>query len=336
MLMTEDLQIVSPHTEEEKPFDPYCYRAEMPLTAVYFPLGFPLQLRTNSPAVIEAAEESWGHSKQQFEVPPLRIQVGVMDDGSTECPPAPVARAQQNLLVSMSGTGNFLASDLTQGFTFAWFAKAAVSHRSYFRFHFLDAMALFHIANRYTVPIHAACIGLNGHGVMLCGNSGVGKSSLSFACARAGWTYITDDASFLLQGRDDRQVIGHCHTIRLRPSAAALFEEVVGKPVAPRTKGKPSIELLTSTIPGITTATSAEVDYIVFLNRRDANVQELVPFPKEPVRRYVDKHLSGVEEMRRNQIASVDRLLTAEIFELRYRDMNWAIDRLERMVRERG
>lgn len=181
--MTENPEIVSLHAEDEKPFDPYRYHAEMPHSAVYFPLGFPVQLKTNSTEVLEAAEESWGYSWQQFEMPPLLLQIGVVDDGSKECPETPVALAQNNLMVSMSGSGNFFASDLTQGFSFAWFTQAAVSHRSYFRHRFLDAMALFHIANRYTVPIHAACVGLNGRGVLLCGSSGVGKSSLSFACA---------------------------------------------------------------------------------------------------------------------------------------------------------
>src|SRR5450755_4144104 len=93
MLTTEDREMECPATDDEKPFDPYLYHAEMPLTADFYPLGFPVQLTTNSTEVVEAAEESWGSSRKQFEVSPLRLHIGVLDDGSTECPPAPVSRA---------------------------------------------------------------------------------------------------------------------------------------------------------------------------------------------------------------------------------------------------
>jgi hypothetical protein len=238
-------------------------------------------------------------------------------------------------MVRIADGNNFFVADLAHGFSFAWITMATVSRRSYFRYHFLESAALSHIANRHTAPIHAACVEFNGSGVMLCGDSGAGKSSLSFGCARAGWSYITDDASFVLQGRDDRKVVGNCHMVRLRPSAVELFPEVAGKPAAPRAGGKPSIELLTAMMPGIATAPSSKVDYIVFLNRKDADVQELVQFPKESARRYMYRHLCGLEELRSNQVGSVDRLLTAKIFELRYRDLNWAINRLERLVREK-
>lgn len=321
--------------ESASSFDPYLYHAEMPLTAVYYPLGFPLELTTNSEEVLEAAKESWGAFKQQIEIPALQLRIGVLENESTECPTAPVFRAQRNLIVSIADPGNFCITDVVRGFSFAWLTTAAVSRRGYLRYHFLEAVAMAHIANRYTAPIHAACVELDGQGVLLCGDSGAGKSSLSFACAHAGWTYITDDASYLLNGRKDRQVVGNCHLVRFRPSAAELFGEVAGKPLTPRAAGKPSIELLTAAIPDIARASSSLVHYVVFLNRRDANIQELIQFPEESSRRYMHRHLFGLEELRTVQIASIDRLLGAEVFELRYRNLDWAVDRLARLVREK-
>ena len=48
------------------------------------------------------------------------------------------------------------------------------------------------------------------------------------------------------------------------------------------------------------------------------------------------KHLCGMEELRAQQVASVERLLGAEVMELRYRGLSWAVDRLERLVRGDG
>jgi hypothetical protein len=335
MLTVEERIDASGERESVSFCDPYLYHAEMPLTAVYYPLGFPLELTTNSEEVLEAAKESWGAFKQQFEIPLLHLRIGVLESDSAECPAAPVFRAQRHLIVSIADPGNFCITDVVRGFSFAWLTAAAVSRRGYLRYHFLEAVALAHIANRYTAPIHAACVELDGQGVLLCGDSGAGKSTLSFACARAGWTYVSDDASFLLNGRNDRQVVGNCHMVRFRPSAAGLFEEVAGKPLTPRAAGKPSIELLTAAIPGIARASSSVVHYVVYLNRRDANVQEMVQFLEESFRRDLHRNMFGMEELRKVQIESIDRLLGAKVFELRYRDLDWAVDRLTRLVREK-
>jgi hypothetical protein len=317
-----------------KDFDPYLYHAEMKHTAAYYPLGFALELTTNSEAILDAAEESWGAFRQQFSTPALQLKVGVLEGESMECPAAPIFRAQRNLIVSVADHGNFCVSDLVHGFSFAWLTNGAVSNRSYLRYHFLEAAALSHIANRHAAPIHAACVELDGRGVLLCGESGAGKSSLSFACAHAGWNFISDDASFLVNDRTDRQVVGNCHMVRLRPSSVELFQDAMNQPITSRVGGKLSIELLTETIPGIRRATSSNIDFVVFLNRGDGTTQELIPYSKAKARRYMHQSLCGLDELANTQIESVDKLLGAQVLELRYRDLDWAVARLERMARE--
>jgi hypothetical protein len=319
---------------EEKPFDPYLYRAEMPFSATHFPMGFPLHLVTNSTEVLEAAQESWGMFEQRFDTPPMRVQVGILDDGSTEFPADITPRALGHLMLQVADSRNFFVTDLLRNFTFAWFATGTILRRNYFRYQMLEAMAMFHIANCHTMPIHAGCVSRNGHGVLLCGDSGAGKSSLSFACARAGWTYTTDDATYLVHGAEKRQVIGNCHILRLRPAAAELFSDIQGKEITQRAKGKPSIELSTAKWPGIVSSMDARVDSVVFLNRRDEGTPQLFRFPKESARRYLMRHCSGAEELRGRQIALLENLLTAEIYELRYRDLDWAVDALDRLVLE--
>ena len=61
--------------------DPDLYDFEMPLQGVYHPLGFPLEIATNSHEVLAAAEESWGHFRPMFSAPPLQARIGVLDGG---------------------------------------------------------------------------------------------------------------------------------------------------------------------------------------------------------------------------------------------------------------
>jgi hypothetical protein len=336
MLSAEELETANENVNSRKPFDPYLRFVEMPFTAVFYPLGFPLEFSTNSEDILGAAYECWGEFRQQFDTPPLKFRIGLVEDGSKVCPPGPNARAHRGIIVRIADQDNFHVADLAQNDSFAWVTTATVLHRSYLRYHFLEAVALTHIAGCQTAAIHAACVELNGHGVLLCGESGAGKSSLAFACARAGWTYITDDASFLLHGRSDRKVVGNCHLIRLRPSAAELFAEVEGKPQTQRAEGKPSIELFTSSMPEITTAGSAEIDCVIFLNRSTGNRGEFTQFPREEARRYMHQNLCGLDDFRKEQLRSVERLLTADTFKLHYCDLDQAVEQLGRLVRERG
>jgi hypothetical protein len=320
-------------TMEEEIDDPYLYRAAMPFCATHYPLGFPLRIATNSAEILAGAEESWGLFEKRFEMEPIRLQVGLRDDGPSECPGPMTFRAHGKLMAGIADAGNFFITDLMRDVSFGWLTRGAVANRLYLRHHLLEAAALSHIANRYSAPVHAACVAREGCGVLLCGDSGTGKSTLAFGCARTGWTYTSDDASFLVHGRCDRQVVGNCHSIRLRPSASELFDEVKGRPLTPRMRGKPSIEIAMRELPEIHKAVETRIDFMVFLRRQDAR-QELAPFPRQKAHSYLLNHLVQETDLRREQIASIERLLAVPVYELRYRELDWAVDRLERMVRE--
>ena len=316
--------------------DPLLNKTELPLRAVYHPLGFSLELATNCHDVLAAAEESWGRFEKAFSEPALELRIGVVGDGSLECPPSPTFRAHRSLLSIIADAHNFVVCDLGQGFAFGWVTQAAVDYRAYLRYHFLEAATLCLLESLYAVALHAACVKTAGRGVLLCGDSGAGKSSLAFACARAGWTYISDDTIDLLHNRQDRFVVGNPHQIRFRESAARLFPELHGESITPRAAGKPSIELPTARLPEIVTADNCLVDYIVFLNRQEPDPPGLAPFPRDIAMQRFEQSLITVGEIREIQAASLRNLLSVDVLELRYRDLDWAVERLEQLVAQGG
>ncbi len=315
--------------------DPLLRRIEMPLAAQHYPLGFRVDVITNSEQVLAAARESWSRfpAKPSLQSP-LRLQFGVAENSSSQCPPAPLCRAQKHLLSMVADQENFATCDLERGFAFAWLSKGAERRRSYLRYHFLEAAALVLLAASRVTPLHAACVSFAGCGMLLFGDSGAGKSSLAFACARAGWTYTTDDASYLLNGREDRLVVGNSHQIRFRPSAAQLFPELQGLSVTPRATGKPSIEFPTDRHPWLKTADECRIDHIVFLNRRSHTPPGLHPYPRELAWQGVLPSLFNSCGNADAQEARLAKLLNAPVHELRYRDLDWAVRRLEALALE--
>ncbi|HVJ09511.1 MAG TPA: hypothetical protein VM554_14120 [Acidisarcina sp.] len=310
--------------------DPLLANAALPLRILYFPLGFPIEVATNSPAVIEAARESWRRFQFKFALPPLVLQIGVTEDsGDHEIPPAPLCRLQWNLLLNIADSRNFVVCNLKEGRSFGWVTRSTAYSTLYLRYHMLEAAGYSMIASLRAAPLHAACVSLEGRGVLLCGDSGAGKSSLAFACVRAGWTYTSDDATYVPLNRDDRIVVGNSHQIRFRVTAAELFPEIEGRTVTPRAVGKPSIEVPMVELPALATADSASVEYIVFLNRRDVGSPKLLPLAKERLlQRFIHDLIKTVDSYSAQE-AAIRRVLEAETFELRYKDLDWAVERLE-------
>lgn len=301
---------------------------------VYFPLGFPVRVRSNRQAVLAAAEQSWGRFQSLFPADPLElcltIKPGVTRLGAL--PPAPTFRLSGSLLVLAADTENFIIVDLEDGRAVGTISEAVANAPGYLRYHFLEAVALSMLAVLRTIAVHGACVAIGDAGILLCGDSGAGKSTLAFACARAGWTYITDDASYFPMERGDRLAVGNHLQVRFRPSAAELFPEVVGRSLTPRVAGKPSIEVPTSEWPWIKTASAAQVDYIVFLNRTSAEERELSPIDSLEVAPWFRQSILSTPTSAPLQEAALQRLLTAPAFELRYRDLPWAIDRIHQLA----
>lgn len=336
MLTIEEIRTACARSEAVQPADPVLARFPMPLREMFYPLGFPLQIETNCEEVLNSAAVSWRGFTKLFDTPPMTIRVGVTPGKSSQCPPTPNCRVQQHLATNIADAENFSVIDLSRQSGQIWLTEAAVANRGYLRYFFLESAAMAILATSYTTAIHAACVEHKGSGVLLCGDSGAGKTSLSYACARAGWTYVTDDASFLVNNRTDRLVVGNCNQARFRPSAVELFSELTGKQVIQRAQiGKPSIELTIHPLQNISAAFTSRINHVVFLNRSNVSHQELISFPSEVARLSMEQTLFSLPATRVAQCAMIDHLLDDGALELRYSRLDWAVDRLAQLA-ERG
>jgi hypothetical protein len=334
MMTIDEMQIAR---TEHKPLEFLRHPCEVPpltMQETFYPYGFPVELRTNSAEILRQAKQIWSIFTNRFERDPIRVDVHVLPRDTEECPPAPTAHIMGSLVVNVADHNHFSIADLDQDATQVTITRGLEKFPRYLDYFFLGSAPLCHFANRHCTAIHAACVSLNGRGLLLCGDSGAGKSTLSYACARSGWTYITDDASYMLNDRTDRLVTGNCHSLRFRPSAADIFPEIAGHEITPRAAGKPSIELPTAPMTGIRCEPTAQIEHVVFLNRHDAGKPGLFPYSREVARSVMHQVQFGPRHFRAVQYASIERMLSADVFELRYSDLDWAIARLEKLTRE--
>src|ERR1700692_361511 len=117
--------------------DPLLFDFDLPLRATFYLVGFPVEIITNSPLVLEAAQESWGLFQKVSSEPPVQIRLGVVPSTQKECPPPLTCRGRRNLISQIADGQNFMISDTRQGFAFGWVTEAAAKNRAYLRYYFL-------------------------------------------------------------------------------------------------------------------------------------------------------------------------------------------------------
>ncbi|HWT65328.1 MAG TPA: hypothetical protein VN151_04385 [Terracidiphilus sp.] len=334
LLTIEELKEAWAHAEPVETGDPVLANVQLECVGTFYPLGFPVRIETNEPLVLELAEESWRRFAQRFETRPVHLRVTVTEGETSYCPPTPVCRMRDHIVSSIADGENYMVTDLAQLRAVVWATQAAVLHRDYFKYFFLESAAMSSIGSAYATAIHAGCVALDDEGVLLCGDSGAGKTTLTYACARAGWTYVTDDGSYLVHGGDERTVVGNCHQVRFRPSAAELFAELHGRPVMQRAGvGKPSIELALPVAGAFRASTAARVRYMVFL-RRNVEREELVVFPRAVAQMYLWQRMQCMPYEMNRHLNAMRGLQDVETLELRYNRLDWAVERLAQLVRE--
>ena len=316
----------SEHRQDEAP----------PLTmeGMFFPMGFPLRVRTNSEEVLRLCAAKWGMFTQRTDDRPIEADIHVIESDSSECPPMPKWYFTGNTLLIAADSQNVGTVDFPWGKTRMVISSAVLKHPRYFDQTFLETVPACQLCTRFATPIHAGCIALDGRGVLLCGDSGAGKTSLAYACALAGWQFVADDTSYVLHSESERRVIGNCHNLRFRASAAELFPELTGADLTPQVSGKPTVELPTASL-DMRTTEGTYVDFVVFVNRWQSDSVDLIPYSKDSARRYMRQVLFGEPETRVIRHAAIERLLSAEVLELRYKHLDSGVQRLEQMVRER-
>jgi hypothetical protein len=306
---------------------------KLPFHSTHYPLGFPLKLATNSDEVVLAAREGWGRFSKEFFEKPVELDVGVLQLNDDTRRPVRMVRSRRHLLSMVANPSDFACCDLRKGFGFAWLAPTTASNHAHVRYYYLEAMAYMLLQSLYLTPIHGACVALNGRGLLLCGDSEAGKSSLAYACARRGWVYVSDDASYLVRSSERNVVIGNRHVIRLRESGSQLFPELRDHPITVRAQGDRAIELVTAKQGDLITAPHTPIEYVIFLRRQETGSPKLAAFSKEKALWWLESSLCfGEAEVRAAQTASLRRLLSVEVLQFRYSQLDPAVAELKSLV----
>jgi len=314
------------------PYDPLCYAVDLPLETVLHPLGFKLQLNTNSPEIIQAANDQWAGFPALFTGRQLEIRVAVSGQETAPAPDTLIWRAQRHLLALEADQNNFGICDIEKGFSFCWLVPATARNHDFFRTHLLNILIQAPLWHSHITRVHAACVARNGRGVLLCGASGAGKTCLAFACARRGWTLVTGEVSSILRNASGRLALGNPRYLHFRDSAAAIFPELSGRLSLPNSVGKFTVEVSAADL-GLSTAFQAPIAAVVFLDRRPDAPARFTPVSSSDAFRALEDDLPLFPQPQYDaHRAALRHLVENGAYELRYHDLDQAAALLDTLV----
>src|ERR1700727_371013 len=165
-----------PSTESRRLQDTLLFDMELPLRQTFYPLGFAVEILTNKSEVLDAAQASFGHQCMSRGDTGIQVRVGVTDEQGLQVPPEPVRREFNHLYSMFADTGNQAVLDLKTCTSFIWLNRDALKNSLYLRHNFLEKTVYLLLGAAKVTDIHAACVSRHGGGVLLCGDSGAGKS----------------------------------------------------------------------------------------------------------------------------------------------------------------
>jgi hypothetical protein len=270
--------------------DPFRERsAAMAGRSIYL-LGSRIEFRSNSRellSLVDAAYQNLPRHRISSRVPELRITLwlspaGGPGAGAREPPPLSTLSGA-GLLGAATGSSSFLILAPEERAAIVVVSSAMLRFPYHTRYELIE-FAVFTLAARVQrlVPLHAACVGKRGRGILLLGGTGAGKSTAALQCALAGFDFLSEDAVFLAPAT--MLATGVPNFFHLRAESLRWVERSVAamirhSPIIRRRSGVAKFEVDLRQEP-FRLAARLKIVGVVVLTRRRAGQSLLRPLPR--------------------------------------------------------
>lgn len=179
----------------------------------------------------------------------------------------PRFRGRHHLVFAVFGTENVFIFDLLKREVTAT-VSAAMARDAHFWKAVLIPIAMGVMgASLHTVPLHAACLAYQEHGVLITGESGAGKSTLAVALALRGLGLISDDWTYIESGRNHLVAHGLEVPVKLLPDAVRHFPQLQQHETAISMNGELAYEVPADAVFPIVMRRSCVPTVLLYLER---------------------------------------------------------------------
>ncbi len=272
--------------------DPFAERSEGIASKRLQLLGADFRFESEAPPLLELVTVAYsGLPRQRLRsaAPQIRIRMVLLPAHTSRraAEPAPTSMISgPAFLCAADDASSFAIVSPSQRSGLISLNAQMLRHAYHARYEYLE-FAVFTLAARVQglVPLHAACIGRRGEGVLMIGPSGSGKSTAALHALLRGMEFLAEDAVFVdNEGLLATGVANYLHVCRnslhwLRRTSA--YGQVRSSPVIRRRSGVRKFEVDLRHGAFHLAASALRLTAVVFLSPKSAGRQPLLqPLPR--------------------------------------------------------
>jgi len=284
--------------------DPFGERKRPLLRARLSVLGGDFLVETADTALLRLTVDAFGGlPKYRLGSKPQRFGVRLVSSTQRRTwprgtdPPLPTLSAGAGLLCASLDAGNFTVVDVDNSRALVSISSGLLRYPYHARNDLVE-LAFLTLASRAQrlVPLHGACVGANGAGLLLVGDSGTGKSTLSLHALARGMKLLSEDSAFVAM--EGMRVIGAPNFLHVQPSALDSLEPghlrraIEAAPMIRRRSGVRKLEVDLRNLGSGAARSPLTLAATVVLSRRSAGTQ--------PALKPIDRR-SFIARLRREQ-----------------------------------
>ena len=254
--------------------------------------GAACDLRTNSSELARVLEDI---SISTADAVPSGFDMRVVvDESSDEVAGEPHFRGLHHVVTASFGRSNVFVFDILRR-TLSASVSAAIARDESFWKEKLIPITLGVLGSAMgLVPVHCACLELDGDGLLIAGVSGAGKSTLSVALSKVGFNYVSDDWTYISRGHDGIVAHGTSAPVKLLPDAVEHFRSLQGHGLQRSMNGELAYEVDIAEAFGARVERACEPRWLIFLERTQGGGAVFTPMLSAEARSYVN---SSVERL---------------------------------------
>jgi hypothetical protein len=218
----------------------------------------------------------------------------VVDEASDKAAGEPHFRGLHHVVTASFGASNVFVFDILRR-TLSASVSAAIARDDRFWREKLIPITLGVLGSAMgLVPVHCACLELQGNGLLIAGVSGAGKSTLSVALSRNGFNYVSDDWTYLSRLGDGIVAHGTSAPVKLLPDAVEHFKNLQRCSLQRSMNGELAYEVDIIETFGAQVERACEPQWLIFLERRQRAGATFTRLSSAETRRYIS---SSVERL---------------------------------------
>jgi hypothetical protein len=321
--------------------DPLGHTAPLDQRARFPLLGLPLEIQSNSPAVLAAAERSFGHWRALApaliaQAAPLIVQLIVHAADAAPTPGSNVEFVQRvyGAWFVAAGGANLLTAQLDRGVALAFVTPELVADDQQFRYHVLECLSLLLASRRDRTPVHAGAVVWDDRAVLLVGQSTAGKSTLCYACLCDGLQLLAEDVVYVGLN-DGLRLWGNADRIHLLPDARDRFSELADYQPHIQANGKQKLAIEVSAFGRDARRHSVEQATVCLLERHDGWESALMPVAPQRAIDALSRNLEPGFDLHQRAAEVAGALVAGGVYRLRVgRDLGGAVALIRRLADE--